>query len=428
MGITVCVIGSGSTYCPELIDGFIKRKEVLKVDEIRLMDIDPERLDITFNMTNRMLDEAGMSVKTEKFTDYRKAISGCTYVVSQFREGGLRGRDIDESIPVKYDVVGQETTGPGGFFLGMRTIPVAIKIARIMEETAPEAWLINFTNPSGLVTEAIRLHSSIKCVGLCNVPFTFQNRIAKMLDVKVDSVYMDYFGLNHLTWIRRVFVDGKDVTKIVREKMDTDQFRDLTGYPFHKDLIDSLDLIPAGYLQFYYYKDEILKALKSAKVNRAKQVMEIDRQILESYKDVNLRKKPESLEQRGGAWYSDAACELINSIENDTSSIQYINYRNDGALGGLDKGVIIEGPAVIKSDGPHMLTCGELSPAIRALVIAAKNYELLTVKAALSMKYYDALLALVNNPLVENFNQAKSILDDVIVSYPEYFAKLGGQN
>ena len=332
--LKVGVIGAGSTYAPELIDGFIKRCEELTVSEIVMMDIDKERLEITGGLAKRMMDKAGLRTRIRLTQNRKEAMDGADFVVTQIRVGLMEGRGRDEKIPLEFGIIGQETTGPGGFCMALRTIPVMLEIAKEMESLSPKGWMINFTNPSGLITEALNHYSAVQIIGLCNAPITYQNRLATLFGVSNEHILMDYFGLNHLSWIRRVFLDGQDVTETVLEKILNGEAEELPGYPFNKKMIEALHMIPNGYLQYYYHRDKILTKLLHDP-GRAEIVMKIDRELLELYQDPNLNEKPKVLEQRGGAWYSDAAVALINAIENDKKEIHIVNVRNQGCLPGL---------------------------------------------------------------------------------------------
>ena len=411
--LKIGVIGSGSTYAPELIDGFIKRREELNVKQVVMMDVDSERLEITGNLARRMVKRAGMDTEIVLTTNRREALDGASFVVTQVRVGLMEGRARDEKIPLEFGILGQETTGPGGFAMALRTIPVMLETARQMEELSPEGWMINFTNPSGLITEALSRYSKMQMIGLCNVPITYLMRFAKLYDVSVDRIYMDYFGLNHLTWMRKVYLDGKDITAEVTERILEGDAQDLLGFPFNKKMVRSLGLLPGGYLQYFYHRDRILeKQLTSG--NRAEQVMKIDRELLELYSDPGLNEKPAILDQRGGAWYSDAACALISAIANDKKEIHIVNTRNNGALGGLPNDVVVEVPAMVNSAGPHPLVMGELPLGIRGLVQVVKTYEQLTVEAAVHGSREQALLALANHPLVPTVDIAEKLLDKIL--------------
>jgi len=256
--IKVGVIGGGSSYTPELIEGFIKRRDELSVSRITMMDIDQGRLDIVGGLAQRMVKRVGVETEVVLTTERRAALEGADFVITQLRVGGLEGRDKDEKIPLEFGIIGQETTGPGGFAMALRTIPVMLDIAHEMEDLSPNSWLINFTNPSGLIAEALNERSQVRAIGLCNAPITLRNRIATLLGVDGERVRLDYFGLNHLSWIRKVYLNGQDVTGEVLAKIIGGEAAELPGYAFNERVLQALRMIPNGYLQYYYHSDKVL--------------------------------------------------------------------------------------------------------------------------------------------------------------------------
>jgi 6-phospho-beta-glucosidase len=419
-GLKVAVIGGGSTYTPELIEGFIKRREQLNVSQIRLMDVDSERLMIVGGLAQRMVAKAGVETEIVLTTQRHQALEAADFVVTQLRVGGLDGRARDETIPLEFGIVGQETTGPGGFAMALRTIPVMLEIAREAMTLCPDGWLINFTNPSGLIAEALARCCDIQVIGLCNAPITLRNRIATLLSVEGDHIRLDYFGLNHLSWIRGVYLDGQDVTGQVLAKIIDGEAASLPGYAFSRRLLKALGMIPTGYLQYYYHADEVLEKMRAAKKPRAEIVRGIDQELLGSYQDINLAQKPAVLEQRGGAWYSDAAVALIDAIANDKGETHIVNVPNQGALKELPDEAVVEIPALVNRSGAQPLVVKEVPPAVRGLMQAVKAYEQLTVEAATSGSRETALLALVAHPLVRTVGTAEKLLDRILVANRAY--------
>jgi len=419
--LKVGVIGGGSSYTPELIEGFIKRRDELPVSRITLMDIDRERLDIVGGLARRMVERAGVEAEIVLTTERQAALEGGDFVVTQIRVGGLEGRARDEKIPLEFGIIGQETTGPGGFAMALRTIPVMLDLAHEMETLSPAGWLINFTNPSGLITEALNSHSQVRAIGLCNGPITMRNRIASTLGVDGERIGLDYFGLNHLSWIRRVSLNGRDVTAdLLAEIAETPGQSSVLDFPFDKTLISALGLIPSGYLRYFYHTDRVLRQMQQAESTRAEVVMEIDRELMELYKAPDLKEKPKVLEQRGGAWYSDAACALISAIANDRNEEHIVNVPNRGALKGLPDEAVVEVPALVNRSGAHPLVIGEMPPAVRGLVQAVKAYEELTVEAAVTGSREAALLALVAHPLVPTAGVAEQLLARILEANRAY--------
>jgi len=419
--LKIGVVGAGSTYTPELIDGFIKRQKEMAVKEFALMDINEERLKIVGGLTKRMCAQFTNSPEVIFTTNLDEAVTDADYIVTQFRVGGFAARAKDEKIPLGYDIIGQETTGPGGFTKALRTIPEALKVAKSMELLAPKAWLINFTNPSGIVTEAISKYSSVKVVGLCNAPITHRNRIAEVMEVTPDEIYIDSFGLNHLGWIRGIDINGEDKTQEFFKKiMDSPRIDYMLGYKFNRKYIKALNLLPTGYLQYYYYNREVLKKLQSLERTRAQIIMDIDKELLLQYSDPNLKVKPVGIEKRGGAWYSEAAVALINSIENNKKEIHIVNVRNNGAIAGIDDDAIVEVPVVVGSAILKPLVVGKIPDSVAGLIKHVKAYESLTVKAGAERLKDVAFMALVNHPFITSIDEAEKMFEELLAANKDY--------
>ena len=407
----ICVIGAGSTYTPELVEGLIERADALPVRELALMDVNPERLEILGDMARRMFQAAGRDVPVTTTEDRRRAIDGADFVLNQIRVGGQTARIRDEKRGRRHDVIGQETTGPGGFAKALRTIPVALDIARDICELTPHAWLINFTNPAGMVTESLLRYGGVKVMGLCNSPFGLQVEIAKMLGVEPDRVRIDVVGLNHLSWVRTVFLDGEDVTGEVIDRAVAAVRPELDW--FDADLIQALGMIPSSYLRYFYQQQKILAYQRQGGKTRGEQVWEIEQQLLETYRDPELCCKPPLLAKRGGAHYSTLAVSLVTAIANDTQEVYVVDCRNEDALPDLPPDVAVEIPAVIDRQGAHAIAAGHLPFSIRGLVQHVKAYEELTIEAAISGDERAALLALTANPLVPSFEAARDLWHDI---------------
>lgn len=421
-GLKIATIGGGSSYTPELIEGFINRISTLPVSDIYLVDIEEgkEKLEIVAGLAERMVKRAGVNIKIQPTLNRREAIEGADFVTTQFRVGLLDARARDERIPLKYGCIGQETTGAGGFAKALRTIPVILDICRDIEELSPDAWLINFTNPSGIITETVLKHTKVKCIGLCNVPITMRYGIADVLGVEADRIYIEYVGLNHLVWGRRVYLDGKDITEMLIEGIAN---RDLPEFPYEKEFLKSLKMIPCPYHRYYYNTDEMLKEeLEAAEGEgtRAEVVKKIEKDLFEKYKDTNLDVKPEELSKRGGAHYSEAACMLIESIYTDKKDIQPVNTLNNGAISDLPDNVVIETNCVIDSQGAHPINIGHIPQEIRGLIQVVKAYEELTIEAGVYGDYDRALQALAIHPLVKSAKKARMILEDILKENRDY--------
>jgi 6-phospho-beta-glucosidase len=415
----IAVVGGGSSYTPELIEGFIQNEEHLQVGEIALYDIDEERLNIVGGMAQRMVRYAEMETKVTLNTDRPRAIDGAKFVLSSMRVGQMPARIIDEKIPLKYNVIGQETTGPGGTFKAFRTIPVTLDIALDMEKYAPDAWYINFTNPSGIITEALLKHTNLNVVGLCNNPINTIAAISEAFHVEPQDVFLEWMGLNHVNWVRRVFIKGVDMTQVLMDRLE--EFAKIEEMPqFDPELVRTLGVFPTYYLQYYYYHPKHVKEAKAADKSRGEVVLEVEKELLEKYADPNVLVKPEELAQRGGARYSEAALNLILSLMLDRRDVQIVVARNGSSIADLPPDVSVEVPCVIGAHGVTPLVMGHLPESIRALCQQAKAWESATVKAAVSGSRKDAVLALLQNPLVPDFPTAVALVDEMMEAHKQY--------
>jgi 6-phospho-beta-glucosidase len=414
----ICVIGAGSTYTPELVEGLIDHAAEVPLRELALVDLDRQRLDVLAGLTGRMFKAAGMEVEVTPTGERREGIEGADFVLNQIRVGGQAARIRDEKTGRRHDVVGQETTGSGGFAKGLRTIPVALAIAADVRELAPDAWMINFTNPAGMVTEALLRYGGVKVMGLCNSPFGMQAEIARVLDVAPERVRMDYVGLNHLSWVRRIFLDGRDVTQQVIQTM-LQHAPDGPG-TFDPELIETLGMIPSSYLRYFYHQKQVLASQREGHATRGEQVHEIEQRLLEMYRDPQLCCKPPLLAHRGGAYYSTLAVSLVSAIANDSGEVHIVDCLNRGAMPDLPEEVSVELPAVVDGQGAHPMTVGHLPYSIRGLVQHVKAYEELTIEAAVTGDERTALLALTANPLVPSFEAARALWKDIKAENREF--------
>ena len=424
MGVKIAVVGGGSTYTPELIEGFQARRDRLPVDELVLHDIDPERLEVVGGLARRILRKHESPVELVLTSDREQALDGASYVIVQLRVGGQQARLLDETLPLEFGCIGQETTGPGGFAKALRTVPVVLDIA---EETrrrgAPGAWLIDFTNPVGIVTQALLDHGH-RAIGLCNSAMGFQRRFAHLLGEPPERVLIDHVGLNHLTWERAVRVDGVDRLPELLDRFLDEIAADI-GVP--AALIRVLQAVPSYYLRYYYSTDEVLRVQTSgAHKSRAQEVMEIERRLIEMYRDPTLAEKPKLLEKRGGAYYSEAAAQLIASLEAGTEDEQVVDIRNDGALPDLPDDAVVEIPARIGAEGAHADPLTALRPEFLGLVQQMKAYERLTVKAAVEGDRAAGLKALMANPLIGRYNVARDLLDALLEANRNHLPRFFG--
>jgi 6-phospho-beta-glucosidase len=410
MGVKVAVVGGGSTYTPELVEGFLTRADRVPVDDLVLLDVDPERLEVVGGLAGRMLAKAGYDGVLTLTGDRDRALEGADFVVVQLRVGGQAARYLDETIPPKFGCIGQETTGPGGFAKALRTVPVVLELAEETEKRgAPGAWFVDFTNPTGIVTQAL-LDQGHRAIGLCNVAIGFQRRFAAAFGVEPERVELEHVGLNHLSWERAVRVDGVDrLPEILSTRIEL--VADETDMP--AELIRALGAIPSYYLHYYYLTDEVIERQRTERT-RAEEVMDIEAGLLELYRDPNLAEKPELLERRGGAFYSEAAAQLIASLHAGTGDVQVVNVRNDGALPDLPDDAVVEILARIDREGAHPIPLAPLAPEMLGLVEHVKAYERLAVRAAMTGDRTIALRALMTNPLVRDYRTAAPLLDALL--------------
>ncbi|WP_091348783.1 6-phospho-beta-glucosidase [Anaerobranca gottschalkii] len=428
-GLKIATIGGGSSYTPELIEGYIKRKDELPIKEIWLVDIQEgkEKLEIVGNLAKRMVEEAGLDWEVHLTLNRREALKDADFVTTQFRVGLLDARIKDERIPLSYGILGQETNGAGGIFKAFRTIPVILEIVEEMKELCPDAWLVNFTNPAGMVTEAVMKYGNYeKVVGLCNVPIGHNMLESKLLGKNPEELRFVYAGINHHHWHRIYDKNGKEITKEVIDKLFSNNaniMENIKFIPFIEEQIRDLEMLPCGYHQYYYLTDDMVKKeLDEFAKNstRAEVVKKLEEELFEIYKDPNLKHKPEQLSKRGGAYYSDAACELISSIYNDKRTDMVVSTRNNGALADLPYDCVVEVSSIITASGPQPLNFGKFKPAQRGLLQLMKAMEEVTIEAAVTGNYGKALQAFILNPLIPSGNIAKKLLDEMLVVHKKY--------
>ncbi|MBU8604759.1 6-phospho-beta-glucosidase LicH [Bacillus safensis] len=429
-GIKIVTIGGGSSYTPELVEGFIKRYQELPVKELWLVDIEAgqEKLNIVGALAKRMVEKAGLPIEVHLTLDRREALKDADFVTTQFRVGLLEARAKDERIPLKYGVIGQETNGPGGLFKGLRTIPVILDIVKDMEELCPDAWLVNFTNPAGMVTEAVLRYTNLKkVVGLCNVPIGIKMGIAKALDVDVERIEVQFAGLNHMVYGLDVYLDGVSIMDQVLDELGNPNsqwsMKNIEAKNWEPSFVKGLGVIPCPYHRYYYKTKDMLEEEQKAaqeKGTRAEVVQQVEQELFELYKDPDLSIKPPQLEKRGGAYYSDAACNLISSIYNDKHDIQPVNTVNRGAIASIPAESAVEVNCIITKDGPKPIATGDLPVAVRGLVQQIKSFERVAAEAAVTGDYETALVAMTINPLVPSDDIAKQILDEMLEAHREH--------
>lgn len=409
------VFGGGSSYTPELVDGLIAQYEQFPVTELSLLDINEQRLEIVAGLSRRMLARAGLPVQVTTTTaDRGEALEGAAYVNSVIRVGGMEARIRDERVPLRHGVLGQETTGPGGMMKALRTIPVVLSLAQDMERYCPDAWLINYTNPSGIMAEALGKHSRVRFVGLCSGPDGWIAAVLQLMGVEPERAAVDWLGLNHLGYVTRVWVDGRDVTERAVEAV-ADHWR------LDPELIRTLGAIPCSYLAYYYHQPRLVEqAREPGHRTRGEVVREIEGELLRQYADPRLAEKPDLLRQRGGGGYSDMAYTAMLAIHHNRSTRQIVQVLNQGSLDGLPDDASVEVPCLVDSRGPRPLRMGVIPLPIRGLIQAVKAYESLTVQAAVEGSRRVALQALLAHPMVPSWEVAKALLEDLMEANREW--------
>lgn len=431
-GLKIVTIGGGSSYTPELVEGFIKRYDKLPVKELWLVDIEEgrEKLEIVGNLAKRMVEKAGVPMEIHLTYDRREALPGADFVTTQMRVGLLDARIKDERIPLSHGVIGQETNGAGGMFKAFRTIPVILEIEKDIAELCPDAWLINFTNPAGMVTEALNRYGARqngKYIGLCNVPIGMEMAAAKVLGLEHKDLEMVFAGLNHMVFGTEVKVKGEDRTNDLIEALAKGEIgqivKNISDFSWNAEFIRGLGVMPCPYHKYYFQREKMLQEeLKefSKGETRAEVVKGVEAELFNLYKDPDLNVKPTQLEKRGGAYYSDAACRLITSIYNDTQDIQPVDFRNGDAIKDIDPDSTVEVSCIITKNGPVPLKIGELPVAVKGLVQEIKTFERLTIEAAVEGNYEKAVLALAVNPLVASDSLAKTLVDELLEAHKDY--------
>ncbi len=406
----IAVVGAGSTYTPELVSGLSRERDRLDVTELVLHDIDEDRREVVGGLAARMLARQEFTGELAVTGDLGRALDGADFVLVQIRVGGQQARLSDETVPLACGCIGQETTGAGGLAKALRTVPVMLDIAaEVRARAASDAWIVDFTNPVGIVTRAL-LDAGHRAVGLCNVAIGLQRALAGLLDVGPDELLVDQVGLNHLTWVRAVWLDDKDVLPTLFEEHG-DDLAEHVDLP--RQLLDELGAIPSYYLRYFYAHDEVL-AQQQTGVPRATTVAEIERELLEMYRDPNLTEKPALLEKRGGAFYSEAATALVTSLATGAGDAQVVDVRNAGAVAGLADDDVVELPARITSTGPVPLPQAPLAPELLGLVQHVAAYERLAVEAALSGDRAVVRKALLAHPLVGQWGMAEELVERLL--------------
>jgi 6-phospho-beta-glucosidase len=417
----VATIGGGSTYTPELVQGFIERCERLGLRELWLMDIDAARLEVVGGFAQRMVSAAGNPFQVHLATERQAAIEGADFVTTQIRVGGMAARREDEYLGRRWGLVGQETTGIGGMAKALRTVPVLLSIAKDMHALCPDAWLVNFANPSGLVTEALQRYApDVRSVGLCNSPIGYQMRVAKKMGLDDPfKVRLDYLGLNHLSWIRGARVGDRSIwPEMFAEAVQWAREDDDPSIP--AEVMERLGVICNYYLHYYYRTRSVLREQAKNKPSRAEQVMDIEQELLAQYADPEVDTMPPELMKRGGAYYSTVAVQLIEAIALDMGQVHIVNTRQSGVVSNIPPDWVMELPCVIDGQGIRPLPAKPLPLFADGLLRAVKAYELLVAQSAVTGDRDAALQALLVHPLGPDIDQALAVLEDMLITHREY--------
>jgi len=410
----ICIVGGGSTYTPELIEGFINISKDVPIDEIAMLDIPEsrEKFDIVSALAQRMIQKSDTGITLKTTLDAEEAFAGADYIINQFRAGLMQGRINDELIPLEFGLIGQETTGMGGMACALRAMPILERYVDLARRLSNDAMMINFSNPSGLLTEFLLnyLHYE-KCIGLCNVPIEFLIESAKSFGVDRGEVFLKYYGLNHLSWVEKVLIKGKDRTKELWDRFKLNM-KNIPETDYEPDFLQKLKLLPNPYLRYYYMTDRMLESEfqdRDSKGTRGQVILKIEEELLELYKQPELTEKPKQLDQRGGFMYSTVATELIRDIETDAGTMHIINTRNDGAVDQFPEDYVLEVPAQINRREQKSIAMGAASKVVTGLVHTIKNFERLTIEGYLNRDENAIKMAMLIHPLGPNESQLEPL-------------------
>jgi 6-phospho-beta-glucosidase len=422
MGIKVAIIGGGSTYTPELIEGLAARHDRLPIDELVLEDLDADRLNIVGGLAERMLHRLEWTGHLSLTADPVEAIDGASFVLVQLRVGGQVARLSDETLPLEFGTIGQETTGAGGLAKALRTVPVVLELADLADRhAAPGAWLVDFTNPVGIVTQAL-IDAGHRAIGLCNVAISLQRSIARRIGVDPDSLELEQTGLNHLSWITAIRADGRD---LLPDILDAHAASIATELGLSASHVRDLGAVPSYYLRYYDAFDDVM-AEQLGGHHRAEEVMDLEDRLLAMYADPALDTKPELLNDRGGAWYSEAAARLLASLHDGRGDVQVVDVRNGEAMPDLAANDVVEVPARIDRDGAHPIRQAPMPAPMRYLVRSVKAFERLAIRAALSGERRDVRAALEAHPLIGGrIGDVGPLLDALLAANQQHLPRFG---
>ena len=425
MGLKITVIGAGSSYTPELFADLAAETEPLDVEQVVLMDANAERAAFIAGVSEKLIKDSGQNIRVTGTADLAEAIRGADFVMLQIRVGGLAARVRDEKIPMEWGMVGNETTGAGGFVCALRTITATLDIARAIEHLAPDAWVFNLSNPAGIVTETLLKHTSLKAMGFCNIPINTTYALAEVLNVAPDKVQLDSFGLNHLSWVRRVFVDGKErLQPLISQTCDADSIlyqRGLVDDFMEPEFFRTLAMIPSWYVRYFYFPEQILEEDRREGQSKGELDMQCEARLHAIYSTTGYDDEARRiLSSKGGAQYYLPVLETIHAIVNDSGDVVVADVRNGSALPDLPENVCVEVPARIYRDRTEPLPVGEMPLSARGLVQTVKAYEELTIQAAMNGSRGIAIEALMANPLVGSFSKADRFFSQVLENERQY--------
>jgi 6-phospho-beta-glucosidase len=425
MGLKITVIGAGSSYTPELFADLAAEAEPLNVEQVVLMDLNVERAAFVAGVSEKLVKASGQNIKVSGTADLEEAIRGADFIILQIRVGGLSARVRDEKLPMEFGLVGNETAGAGGFVCALRTITATLEIARAIERLAPDAWVFNLSNPAGIVTETLLKNTNLRVMGFCNIPINTTYALAEVLGVSPAKVKLDSFGLNHLSWVQRVFVDGvEQLQPLIAGTCDTDSIlyrRGIVDDFMEPDFFRTLAMIPSWYVRYFYFPEQTLEEDRSQAQSKGEKDMQAEARLREIFSTTGYDEEAQHiLSSKGGAQYYLPVLQAIQAIVNDRGDVIVADVRNGMALPDLPPDVCVEVPAQIFRERAEPLPIGAMPLSVRGLVQTVKAYEELTIQAALTGSRELAIEALMANPLVGSFGKASRFFDQVLVNERSY--------
>ena len=418
--LTICLVGAGSSYTPEIMDGLLGLSpERLPIGAVHMTDINRDRLGVMAGLSRRMVAAAGSDIEVQDDVSLKKMLEGADFIVTEVRVGGMEARYLDESIPLKYGIIGQETTGPGGMMKALRTIPPMLDIARAVERVCPDAFVLNYTNPSGIVTEAVTKHTNARFIGLCSGIPGMTRRIREKIGDTYPDLHVYCVGLNHLGFIHRLTSQGRDVTdEAIARLYARDERAEVDNAQMAlAKLVGTINAVPISYVNYYYHRRQRVEHAQAAPETRAQTIMKIQKDVFEEAAREDSHGKPEALKKRGGGGYSSVTFAVMDAIHNDTGAEIGCSVPNRGTVEQIDDDASVEVVCKIGRNGPEPIPVGPIPLAYRGLVLAVKAYETLTVEAAVTRSRKLALQALLNHPLVGDLDVAEPMLDELLEAH-----------